>query len=855
MRISSTIWGVGLGLCLTSGVVLAQEQAEDGQAAGEPAASEPSDTTRKARPPDPDSLEEIVVTAQKRKESLQDTPISISAFNAEKLEQRGIDGLDDLSGNVPGLTIEPFPTNHTTLRFFIRGIGIIDTQLTQDPPVGVYIDGIYIARATGLALDIADLERIEVLRGPQGTLYGRNTTGGAINLITKRPSIDAFSMTHKLGFGNRNNLVARTSFNVPLADNLAFKLAALKSQRDGFVENTGPGSDFGDSDETGLRFDARWQPLDWFTTDYAYDNSDLTHVNYMFQAVRPSFTDHGSAELFKPFAQANTVYSEDRLKSLSSGPPYEPSTSKIEGHALTLTSNRWDNHELKYIVAKRNLTDATYADLGGGKGSLEYRLDSNAYAGPAADVANGGPTPLVIPEVRQEQWSHELQLTGKLLDNSSLEYVAGLFYFSEKATEDRHRLNHQLSTALSLTQLDEVDPNIPELDGLFNLLAGLGISPDQVDNARIVNFVNLNWDIDNKAKAFYVQGTWTPPNFLDQRLHLTAGFRRSEDSRKAVKFRISDTYLELLLNNGAGLARLLSSEEFFNNVPASRDFDNNSFSYIAAFDVNDNFNIYAKSVQGYRSGGFNVRDPQISAASGPASDGTNYGVGFVEGFDPELFQSYELGLKSEWLDRRLRLNTGVYATEIEDLQINFLIPGTVFDTKVLNAGRAETKGLELEATYLARPGLVLSGEYAYLDAKVLEVIDVNGNNVANLFPFTSAPKHTLSGGVDWVFLKKDWGNMRLGLIYNYVSERQGTVITEERRGLTSLPAYGLLNARLGIDTLRLGGNGLLDIGFWAKNLAGEEYPVVAIDNLPQADRAVVWGEPRTVGMDFIYRWN
>jgi iron complex outermembrane recepter protein len=186
---------------------------------------------------DPDQLDEIVVTAQRRVESLQQTPVSVAAFSTDKLEVRGINNVLDLGSQVPGMTIEPFPINISTLRIFIRGIGILDSQITQDPAVGVYLDGVYLGRSVGLAFDVADLERIEVLRGPQGTLYGRNTTGGAINLITRRPSNDGFTMEHKLMGGNRGYAAGKTMLNVPVTEDIALKVSALSSHKHGFVEN------------------------------------------------------------------------------------------------------------------------------------------------------------------------------------------------------------------------------------------------------------------------------------------------------------------------------------------------------------------------------------------------------------------------------------------------------------------------------------------------------------------------------------------------------------------------------------------------------------------------------------------
>lgn len=143
-------------------------------------------------------LEEVMVTAQHRTESAMSTPISLVTMSAEQLEKQRIGSISDLNGLVPNLAIDNFPSNNQTLRLFIRGVGLTDTQITQDPAVGVYLNGAYIARSAGLTFDVADLERIEVLRGPQGTLYGRNTTGGAIKLITRKPNLDAFSADQTL---------------------------------------------------------------------------------------------------------------------------------------------------------------------------------------------------------------------------------------------------------------------------------------------------------------------------------------------------------------------------------------------------------------------------------------------------------------------------------------------------------------------------------------------------------------------------------------------------------------------------------------------------------------------------------
>ena len=784
------------------------------------------------------TLDEITVTAQKRVQSLQDTPISIEAFNAQTLELRGIEGLHDLATQVPNMTVEPFPTHNATLRLFIRGVGPTDAQLTQDPAVGVYLDGVYVARAVGLALDIADLERIEVLRGPQGTLYGRNTTGGAVNLITRRPVPGHFSMTHKLGYGDRGQRVVKSSFNVPVTADTAVKLAVLGQQRDGYVENTGEGGDFGDREEYALRFDARWLG-EWLSADYSYDRSDLEYYNYMYQSVLAPETDKGLAELFKRYAQSQTVYSGERLDRLASGSPYEQSGTKIEGHALTLAAPLGD-YELKYIGAYRDLWDAEYADLAGGSGTPNYRLDSNYYDGPASTLANNGPTPLVIPTVTQQQWTHELQLGGSW--SPSLQFVAGLFHFTEEAVEDRHRLNHQLSTG--------IDPNQANL-------VGVDITAPGFEQARLVNFVDLWWSIDNRAVAAFGELTWTPA-WLDRRTHWTVGYRHSEDRRGAVKFRISDTYVETYAN-GQGSAAPLSSGQMFDYVGVSREFRDDSLSFGAAFDLTPGVNLYAKSAEAYKSGGYNVRDPNVNGDDGSGTpetgDDNEYGFGFVDGFDPEYVRSYEVGAKTEWLGRRLRVNGDVFYSDYRDLQINFLVPDTISDTKVRNAGKAWMRGAELDATWRALPALTLTAAVAKLETKVEEVIDREGNNVAHLFPFYSAPPYTVVGAMDWTFAEFGWGALRAYVSYNYVGERGGLVISEPRRGLTRLPAAGLWNGRLMLQGLSFESAGAFDIALWGRNLADEDHVISAIDNVPHADRAVIWGEPRTLGLDLTWRFD
>ena len=812
------------------------------------------------------TLEEVIVTAQKKTESLQDTPISLTALGEERLEIDGIGSLVAIGSKVPSLTIEPFPINNATLRIFIRGIGISDVQVTQDPPIGIYVDGVYIARSTGTALDVAELQRIEVLRGPQGTLYGRNTTGGAINLVTKRPTTEAFELKQKFTLGNRGLLTSKTSANVPISDTVAAKLAYLHTEMEGFIENTGPGGDFGDREVDGFRIDLRWDINDSTTLDYAYDSSDYEYYNYNYQSIRPAVQNKGQAEPVREYAVSESKHSDKRFTHMATARAFEPSITEIEGHALIFTKD-FENFQFKYVGAYRELFDAAYADLGGGLGSEDYRVDSNEYCGPAARAQTGQDClPLVVPEISQEQTSHELQLSGVLFDDS-LDYIVGLYYFEEDATEDNAPIHHQFSSKIS----EGVFP-VPAVGGV--LLSG--------GDARIVNMLSQRYDIANTAKAVFGQFTWTP-NILDNRIHLTFGARYSKDHRQALKNQTDKTYLELRNSNtafdmqDAGALQpvlaaggfLLPGDRAFDNVFAAQDFTDSSFSFIAEFDLTEDINLYGKFIQAYKSGGFNTRDPQRGStgeASGPntpegrgddtdseAPDGIVYGFGFADGFEEEHVDSIEAGIKSELMDRRLRVNANIFYSEYTDIQLNFILAGTVADTKVTNAGEAEMRGLEADVTFIATDTIVLMLNYAFLDAEVTQATDRQGNDVTDSFGFYSAPKHSYTAAADITLAAGDWGAMSANISYNYMAERNGGVRSHNAVN-TFIGEYGLLNGRLSLNDMPAGKHGALNIGLWGKNLLDEEYEITAIDNLPHSDRSVIWGEPRTYGVDIIYQY-
>jgi iron complex outermembrane receptor protein len=344
-------------------------------------------------------LQEVIVTAQKKAQDLQETPISLEAFSADQLEQRGILNIADLSNQVPDLHIMPFGSASTTLNIFIRGVGAVDSQVTEDPPVGIYLNGVYIARPVGLSTNQADLERIEVLRGPQGTLYGRNTTGGAINIITAKPDA-TLGASQFLSYGNYNAVLSQSMVNVPINDQLYVRASLDWSRRDGWLRNTGEGSDFSAYDQLSGRFDARWKPTDAITVDYSYDQAKNVYSADYYHLIEPT-----PAFSFLPVQ-------DHRLGATTLPNPFQDSNDEVSGNTLTVAMVTGIG-EFKSISAYRDLHSDSYQDFAGNQTLAIYRND-----------------PITV---RQHQFSQEFQLVGST-PGKLFDYIAGLYYFDESAT-------------------------------------------------------------------------------------------------------------------------------------------------------------------------------------------------------------------------------------------------------------------------------------------------------------------------------------------------------------------------------------------------------------------------------------
>lgn len=728
------------------------------------------------QPTDALMLDEVVVTAQKKAESLQDAPISMLAFDSNTLEKLGVSDVTDIQASVPNLSLAPHPSNKNSITAFIRGVGNADLQVTKDPAVGVYLDGVYLGRAAGLATDVADIESIEVLRGPQGTLWGRNTTGGALVINSVKPH-DAFALKQILSFGNHDYWRSVTQLNAPISDTVFLRAAYSRSGQNGWVENLGEGRDFGADDKWAGRIALRWLASDDVTVDYAYDQSKIGGGQLPYQMTRIT---NASGAAFTPLVR------EHRQSTLAVN-DMQNSTDDVSGHALTVAWNVSDTLTLKSITAYRELDEFAYQD---------YSASAHYFGGGAfpSFVDSGSELLDTFLDQDQHQWSQELQALGSLFD-SRVDYVAGIYYFSEKGDERQN-------TYLNLMRLGavQIDPGVlADLDNAAPFAQQLWRSAQE----------QYAIDAESESLAIFGQFTWTPA-VLDDRLHVTVGVRQTRDERSA------DKYSNLYDNfTGATLSGDQTSSRF---TPA----------LTVDFDVTDNINVYGKVATAYRAGGFNVRGTESR---------------FAQGFDPEELTAYEVGIKSELFDRRVRLNAATFVYDYTDLQVDQSDPANISATDTFNAGAADMSGVEFDLTAKLAEPLLLSVGYGYLDAEYTEFeqYNVDVSDQRNV-PF--APRHSYNVSLDYD-QPVAFGNLVGSLSYHYEDEyffsSAGSAYKED---------VGLVDATLGVQDIALGqSDSRLKVLGWIRNIENKEVVAHQIDWGDSGFVTTLFGEPRTLGVD------
>ncbi|MCG3168895.1 MAG: Pesticin receptor [Pseudomonadales bacterium] len=723
-------------------------------------------------------IEEMTITARRREENLQEVPVSVTAYSAADITDIGITDISHVSQMTTNLIIVPNTGGNDGTAVCMRGLCRTDFTITEDPMVGIYLDGVYIGKSVGSLFDVATLERVEVLRGPQGTLYGKNTVGGAVILHTRKPG-DEMGGELTLTAGNFGRKDGKAYFETPVTENLSASVALLSKRRDPFVENT-LGDDIWDEDNQVLRGAVRWTPSEMLTVDYAYD--------WQKKRERAMVSQITSATGYLGFLHGDNVH-PDREDTVSS---FGPSINNvdIEGHGLTLA---WDLGELGAF------SDLTLKSITGYRESKNL-LVNNAF-GARTELLFNRPDHFIL-----DSKSQEFQLSGSGFDGFA-DFVAGVFYFNESGDY----VNNQVIDVFALNQ-------------------------------------QFYTEIDNTSKAVFGEVSL---HFTEQ-LTASVGLRYTDEQRE------QDHVVSL--NGGRGFSYFDSYNQTYGGYPAAipTEIDDQGVSprITLNYQWNDDLMTYVGFTRGFKSGGFNAR------STTPLQWGP---------YDDMQVDSYEAGVKSMWMDNRVRLNAAVFYQDLSDMQtqVNAVDPGSQggYSTVVQNAASATIQGLELEAVVMLIEGLDITAGYGYVDAEYDEFLsfdNISGAiaDISNDRGFEFTPEHSYNVSLNYTFPRfVPNGDVRARLDWSGMSEH---VFTPKLSGNKDIAqdGYDLFNFRLAWEDIAVGccNDGRMAVAAWVRNLTDEEYKIGGYEfdltgyGMGRASTSQ-WGEPRTYGIDVSYKFG
>ena len=705
-----------------------------------------------------EGLGEIVVTATKRATNLQKTPISISVIDSVGLNNRQVKGLLDLGdGAIPSLRVVTFESRQSALTIGIRGIVPLDAnQPAREMGVGVYIDGVYLGRQQGLGAGLLDIERIEVLKGPQGTLFGRNTIGGALSIVSKKPKGE-FAARATVGISNYNGYNADIHLDTPKFGDFAAKLDAAIQGQGPTTRNILPGeAGWNELFRYGVRGALRWEPTDDFTADlavdYTYDGStpfysQLLNYNPNGYPVGPASGALPAGQI-RPKAPIVVVNGDSIMEEADVGVPQQLSTVRQGGGSLHMNWNVSDNVELRSITAYRQMTVEQYDNSGGA-----HRLP--------VFTSNGNFSRYSLAGLWQHQFSQELQIVG---NTDRFDYVAGLYYFFEKASDDA------ATPSTNRWNADGTDYTIRDLGPTF----------------RGNRFLDRASTAYANSYAIYGQGTWTPP-ILNDNLQLTVGGRVTWDEK-----------------NG----RLTA----VNNVDPNLtfDFSGTRFNPMVTLDYRitpDNM-VYFKYATAYRAGGASSRSLTYRS------------------FGPEDIVSYEIGSKNTFFDDRLRANFAAFIMNRTGSQIDFNLVtpsaggGTRNTLETINApGTTVIRGAEADLTWAARDNLTFTAAYAYTWTNVPDTINPFNGKLQQVF-IVYTPLNAASLAMDWSLPISDNGAaFAFHIDGNYSQATQSFDLSP-----TLNDASLLFNIRLSVVDIPINkGGSNLTVALWSRNLFNQQY--------------------------------
>ena len=764
-------------------------------------------------------LEEIVVKARKIEESAQDVPISMTVITGDVLELRRIERIANLDDITPNLEISVGAAGPIGANLSIRGQANRDNVMSSDNTVGIYLDGVVVPRASGVALNLYDVSRIEVLKGPQGTLYGRNTTGGAISIFTNEPELDAFDGRVTGTFGNFETAEISGFVNIPLVtDTLGLRIAAKAAYRDGFGTNQAPvavggGNDQNDNDTESFRASILWTPSQQTSVKLVSDYTDLQRTgapSVLTAATGADFFSGGAATL-GPVGASLAIQDPavlGQIGGLIAGNPVLAGAGFgqlgcvfIPGMGAhpdcVAISNIGANFLNSAFVGSADIQDGASNNLNGlfnngetgmyGDGSffglgltIEHHFDTftlrsiTGYRDGenvlSTDI-DGTSLNLLHPNAVQESesFTQEIDLLGDAFEQR-LEWLVGAYYFDEEGTE-------QSSTEF------------------------LGIARLPVEIGPIA-------EVGNESQAVFVQGTW----HFNERWSTTIGARYTEDDRS---FAVAGNPQSFLSDN----------------------WSNASYTAGVEYKPNDDLLLYLKRSTGYRAGGYDFRGTIAGSVTDP--------------FDEETVEDWEIGIKAGLLDNLLRLNLSVFSSDYQDQQLTTLVTnrtGVGLATVIDNAGQSRITGAELEATYAPTDNLTVLLSGGWIDADIEEFNEAQADGSVldrSNEPMVFTPEFTYSIGANYIH---PLSNGELSFYFNYgwrddIHQGRGFLDVAEDRGL--------LDARITFAPF----SDRYSVSLWGYNLTDEDYFDRVLDL--QATFGLTTshaGAPMTYGIDLMFNF-
>lgn len=767
------------------------------------------------------SIEEIIVTAQKREESLQAVPIAVTAISGATLREDSVAYLDDLADRVPNLVFSPYSNAQPEIA--IRGIGTKEDGPAANDSVVVSVDGVYIAARSAQVFDLYDLERVEVLRGPQGTLYGKNSIGGTINFVTPKPT-EEFEADVSVTVGDYGQFDIGGRISGKVSENFLSKISFSSRNLDGYFKNVVTGKDEGDLETFAIRSQSLWLPSDNVEVTLTADYSTEDNGNHARQPLGiAAVTDNGNAQLVsRAFGDPN----DDPFISTVDESGY------FERDILGLSAViDWSLGDMVFtsITAYRDSEFDWLFDLNGvpggpgGNSCGDGSEPCDPSTGFSSDASN-----LVAEDATQLSQEFRLASSG----SQNLEWIVGVFFSDE-----------------DIKRNEQVCFRNCGLDVAF--VPALAPPPGLIINQSIE-------ENDATAFAVYGQTVW----HVNDKWNLTTGLRYSYEEKEVEIFGARDLGI---IEFGIVVSPTGSPTQW--TINDKSDWDNVSWRIVADYQFADDVMGYGSIATGFKSGGY------TGTASTPERALTP--------FDEESATNYEIGLKSQWANNTVQLNISAFYTDYEDLQVTrFFRPvtnpaNTIGEFATENAAEATITGAEIEFLWLFAEGWEFGGNYALLDTEFDDFtpttedlgIDSTGDGFADSCGPGTNPGSIVNGQQGCIpdFSGNELRQAPNNSLYGYLRYgfdtsggswwakasaryRDDSFFDPDNNDLAVIPSYTVVDATVGWAS----SNANWNVALWGKNLADEEYRSQIFSTGGGTRAFYNPGAPRTYGVTVRY---